>query len=194
MAVTLISKAAYARHRGCDEKAVRKAIAENRISCFDGKIDAAVADIQWANNTRARADSKRPAPVNSSGEWAGSQNAAQSAVGPNSRPAATAPGSEPGYADYRIVRERADAERAQMETAKMAGRLIDRDSTERAIFDAFRALRDRVMACSQRAAPKLIGLADARDIEMAIADELRKAFAGWEVQMLDRLPVREGAP
>jgi hypothetical protein len=32
MAVELISKTAYARLRGCDEKAVRKAVAEGRIS------------------------------------------------------------------------------------------------------------------------------------------------------------------
>ena len=62
MAVQLLSKAAYARHRGCDEKAVRKAIAERRISLIDGKIDPEVADIQWAKNTRARADSKRTEP------------------------------------------------------------------------------------------------------------------------------------
>ena len=55
----------YARHRGCDEKAVRKAIAEGRITAveIDGRkmIDAAVADIQWAQNTRARADSRKQA-------------------------------------------------------------------------------------------------------------------------------------
>ena len=61
MPVTLITPTAYARHRGCDEKAVRKAIAAGRISTIDGKIDPAVADIQWAQNTRARADSRRKA-------------------------------------------------------------------------------------------------------------------------------------
>ena len=63
MAVTLITKAAYARHRGCDEKAVRKAIAAGRISTINGLIDKDVADIQWARNTRARADSGRTTPA-----------------------------------------------------------------------------------------------------------------------------------
>ena len=35
MAVTLITKAAYARHRGCDEKAVRKAIADRVLAAWN---------------------------------------------------------------------------------------------------------------------------------------------------------------
>ena len=47
-----ISRRAYARHRGCSEFAVRKAIAEGRIAVeADGLIDAAMADQEWLNNT-----------------------------------------------------------------------------------------------------------------------------------------------
>ncbi|MBH2008075.1 MAG: hypothetical protein I8H71_00340 [Xanthomonadaceae bacterium] len=189
MAVQLMSKSAYARHRGCDEKAVRKAISENRISCIDGKIDPAVADIQWAQNTRARAGSGRTAGADELVEGQGAAQASSASMAP----AAGVGTSQPGYQDARARRETADAERAEMETAKMAGRLIDRDSTERAIFDAFRQLRDSTMASAPRAAPKVIGMNDARDIERVIADELRKAFQGWETQMLERLPARQVA-
>lgn len=189
MAVQLISKAAYARHRGCDEKAVRKAIAEERITLINGKIDAAVADIQWAQNTRARADSRRTVALPGLGEGQGASAASDAPAGPDSRPGAQVP--ETGYQDYRARREKADAERAERENEKEAGRLIVRDTTERAIFDAFRALRDRVMASAPRTAPKLIGMADVRETERVIADELRKAFEGWEASMLERLPARE---
>jgi hypothetical protein len=188
MAVVLLSKAAYARHRGCDEKAVRKAIAEKRISTIDGKIDPAVADIQWAQNTRARADSKRGAGSNVAGEGQGSL-AADAAADTPAKPSAPV---EPGYSDIRTRREAVELERAERENAKEAGRLIDRDTTERAVFDAFRSLRDALMAAGQRAAPRLIGLSDARDIEMVITEEQRKAFAGWEVRMLERLSTKEG--
>lgn len=50
--MALVSLRAYARHRGVNLSAVQKAIASNRISLIDGKIDPAVADIQWAQNTR----------------------------------------------------------------------------------------------------------------------------------------------
>lgn len=191
MAVQLISKAAYARHRGCDEKAVRKAIAEGRISTIDGKIDAAVADIQWAQNTRARADSGRTVALPGLGEGQGGLVASNAPTAADTRPGTSAPSGEPGYQDYRARRELAEAERAERDNAREAGRLIQRDSTERAIFDAFRALRDRVMATAPRTAPKLIGMSDVREVEHVIHDELRKAFEGWEASMLERLPPKE---
>jgi hypothetical protein len=180
--VQLMTKAAYARHRGCDEKAVRKAIAEGRISLINGKIDPDVADIQWAKNTRARADSGRK----------GAASDEAGGVAPTEAPAAPTPPKN-DYNDFRTRREKAEAERAELETARMAGRLVDRDTVERAVFDAFRALRDAVMASGARAAPKLIGMSDAREIERVVSDEQRKAFDGWEARMLERLPAKEGA-
>ena len=191
--VSLISQAEYARRRGVAKSAVAKAVAEGRISLIDGKVDPTVADIQWEQNTRARADSRRGA---SSAPTVGVQAPLAAPVAPEgqeTRATVPAPAPEAGYTDFRTRREKAEAERAEMETAKMAGRLIERDSTERAIFDAFRQLRDAVMASGQRAAPRLVGLADAREIERVIDDEHRKAFQGWEARMLERLPQGEGA-
>ena len=196
MAVQLITKSAYARHRGCDEKAVRKAVAEERISLIDGKIDPAVADIQWAQNTRARADSRGKAAPNATQQGNVLGTDEKTTTGPDSRPAAGAPagqGGDTGYHDFRTRRESAEAERAEMEVAKMAGRLVDREITERAIFDAFRALRDSVFSTPARCAPKLLGMNEIRDIEHVITDELRKAFEGWEARMLERLETKDGA-
>lgn len=187
MAVTLLTKAAYARHRGCDEKAVRKAIEENRISLIDGKIDPAVADIQWAQNTRARAGAGRQAGADLLGDGAGAPTVPSTPTA--ALPAPT--GSAPGYQDHRARTEAATAEMKEMEAGKMAGRLIVRNSTERAIFDTFRQLRDAVMASAPRAAPKVIGMNDSRDIERILTDELRKSFDGWEAQMLERLPTKD---
>lgn len=50
-----ISQADYARHRGCSQTAVRKAIKDGRIEPLpDGRIDPIKADEQWARNTRRR--------------------------------------------------------------------------------------------------------------------------------------------
>jgi len=184
MAVQLISKAAYARHRGCDEKAVRKAIAEGRISLIDGKIDPDVADIQWAKNTRARADSKRTAAAGAGAAPGGET----SASGPDSAPGAPAPA---GYTDYRAIREKADAEMAQRANLKDAGLLVERHQVQRGIFDVVRAFRDSVMVIGQRAAPRCIGLGDSREIEHVIVDETRKALEGFEARMTALLPQKE---
>lgn len=185
MAVQLLTVSAYARHRGCDEKAVRKAIAENRITAItdaSGKrrIDPAVADIQWAQNTRARADSTRMV--------------ATSAAVPSEPLADLAtPDGQPSYADYRARTEKATAERAERENMREAGKLADTAQVKRGIYDSYRALRDAAMAVAQRSAPRCIGLGDARDIERVISEELRKAFEGWEQRMLDLLPQEDGA-
>ena len=186
MAVRLLSKAAYARHRGCDEKAVRKAIAEGRISAIDGKIDPEVADIQWAKNTRARGDSGRTVAGNAAEAGQGMPAATEAPTGPESGPAA------PGYADYRAIREKAEAEMAQRANAKDAGLLVERARVERGMYDVMRAFRDSVMTIGQRSAPRCIGLADARDIEHVITDETRKALEGFEARLAALLPLKDG--
>ena len=193
MAVQLLTVSAYARQRGCDEKAVRKAIAENRITAIpaaDGRrrIDPAVADIQWAQNTRARADSGRTAlaaPVGSGGSGVMASDAPGA-------PESGASADQPSYSDYRARTEKATAERAERENMREAGRLVENDRVKRGIYDSYRALRDAAMAVGQRAAPRCVGMGDARDIEHVISDELRKAFEGWEQRMLDMLPKEEG--
>lgn len=182
MTVQLITKAAYARHRGCDEKAVRKAIAEKRISLIDGLIDPAVADIQWAQNTRARAKSRDKAIV-------APQATIPSASTADAPPQADRPtgGAEPGYQDHRTRRELADAERAELETARMAGRLVDRERGERGVFEAFRELRDAAFAATKSQARRVHGLTEMREIELALEEELREAFTGWEERMQRRI-------
>ena len=193
MAVQLITIAAYARHRGCDEKAVRKAIEEGRITAIqqpNGRklIDPEVADIQWARNTRARADSKRT--VGATANDAGSTLLDGETVpsGPDSAQGAV---STPAYADYRTLREKADYERAERENRREAGLLVERSLVERGIFDAVRAFRDSVMVIGQRAAPRCIGLADSREIEHVVTDETRKALEGFEARMSALLPKKE---
>lgn len=193
MAVQLITVSAYARHRGCDEKAVRKAVEERRITPIPGKngrnmIDPVVADIQWAKNTRARADSSRTAASSAPAAGLGSAAPAESPTAPD---AAGAAGQDPGYSHYRSLESKEDWEKKRRENMVAVGKLVDRDLVERAVFDSFRSLRDAALAVSQRAAPRCIGLADARDIEHVIADEMRKAFEGWEETMQNRLPARE---
>ncbi len=188
----LMSKAEYARHRGCDEKAVRKAIKEGRISAIpqpNGRelIDPEVADIQWARNTRARADSARTAPLSEAEAGQGVPAPENAPEGPVAEAAAKAP----AYADFRARREAADAEMAEIALAKERRLLVDRKVAEQAAFESFRALRDKAFNVPLRAASRIVGLADVRAIDAVIAEELRLAFSSWESDMLARLPAKE---
>ena len=80
---------------------------------------------------------------------------------------------------------------AQRANLKDAGLLVERASTERGVFDVVRSFRDAVMAVGQRAAPKVVGMSDARDIEHTITEETRKALEGFEARLLALLPPKE---
>ena len=183
MPVQLITPSEYARRRGCNEKAVRKAIDAGRISAIfdsDGRkmIDPAVADIQWAQNTRVRV---RPnAPVAAPPIGAATPDAARAQSG------ATQP--EPlKYDDHKRRQAAAEAERAELEVGSIAGRLLDRESAERGAFEAFRELRDAVFAAIPTQARKVMSMVELREVELVLQDELRAAFDGWEQRMQLRL-------
>ena len=147
--VDLISQAAYARRRGVAKSAVAKAVAEGRISLIGGKIDPAVADIQWAKNTRARADSGRSSAQAGEGGAGVAPAAPGGSTAPESAPAQ--PSGEQGYADYRAIREKADAEMAQRNNLKAAGLVVERAGIVRGIHDVVHATRDACM-CVQAGA------------------------------------------
>lgn len=184
----LISQAEYARRRGVAKSAVAKAVAEGRISLINGKVDPSVADIQWAQNTRARVDAGRAGASSRQGEGQSALVTSQAASGPNLGQGGgegAAPRDE--YQDLRTQRERVALEREQRDNEREAGLLVRKDQVYRATFDAFRALRDAVMASPLQAAAKVVGMGDTREIERVISEELRRAIDAWEQQMDQRL-------
>ena len=173
--VKLLSKAAYARHRGCDEKAVRKAITEGRISAIGGKIDPEVADIQWAKNTRARV-SQAPAgnsaqvEIGIEGDPAGSGGAGNAGGG---QAGADKPGADPSYMQFRMRREEADAQIAEMNAGKMRGTMLMRQDVDRAMFEIGREVRDRLTSCARRIASEVASVATAEACEVIVDREHR---------------------
>jgi hypothetical protein len=145
MPVSLLSVSAYARHRGCDEKAVRKAIAENRISAQTSPsgrklIDPEVADIQWARNTRARIGSGEGAHVSANG---GDLLSGAPGAGASDAGAAPAPAPAPdGYTAARARTEQANASMAELQLAKLRGEVREVVDIARGGFDIARQLRD----------------------------------------------------
>jgi hypothetical protein len=152
MAVTLLTKAAYARHRGCDEKAVRQAISAGRITLIDGKIDPEVADIQWLKNTRARVAPNKTESDEPKSEMSKVE-------------------SDPTYMTFRMRREAADAQIAEMNEAKMRGTMLMRSDVERAIFESCREFRDYLTACARRIAAEVASISTAEGCEMVVDRE-----------------------
>jgi hypothetical protein len=166
----------YARHRGNDEKAVRKAIAEGRITAMEinGRkmIDAAVADIQWAQNTRARADSRKA----------------------RKEAASTGSADEASYAALRTRREAAEAQMAELALAKELGQVIEREPAVSAVFTAFRALRDGGLVIGRKLAANVAAMNDTREVQAAIDAAQRELFDTFSRRTLPALLAKLAGP
>jgi hypothetical protein len=160
--VELVTRAEYARRRGCSEAAVHKAIEAGRISLIGDKIDPAVADVQWRQNTRARTRNANSDSVPNAAPGAGAGRGASDTTG--------------GYADARARREHAEAELAEMEAATMRRSLVLRSDVDRGIFEAGREFRDRLTSCASRMAAEVAGLATADACHAVIEREHREAL------------------
>jgi hypothetical protein len=193
----LLTQAEYARSRkarelpGGSREAVRKAVEEKRISVFgpDKLIDAHLADSQWERNTRARVGQAA----------AGSAESVEAAAGgAESRPAdlpAAQPVVESGYNEARTRRERAEADEAEMRTAKMRGAMVMREDVDRAMFEIGRELRDRLMACARRIAAEVASVNTAEGCEAVIEREHRIVLELLVTNFREKVgaPVKGGA-
>lgn len=195
MPVQLISFSAYARHRRCDEKAVRKAVSELRITAIEREgrkwIDPDVADIQWARNTRPRMNPgsilpDSAAPAQTPDRIAPGAMSTHDAA-PVTPPSGAAPPPD-AYSTHKAREAAASADMAEMRAAAMSSLLLKRDDIERGVFEVFRSLRDQCFAAAKHQASQVIGLTELREIETLLEDGYRQAFAAAETQLVKLTP------
>lgn len=180
--VKLLTQAEYAKHRGCSAVAVHKAVKAGRISLIGEKIDPAVADIQWAQNTRARiGTSGSGQPPEIGGELPFTES-----DGIQAQPAQVSPAPAPdGYTAARVRTENANAALAELELARKRSEVRDVVEITRGGFDIARELRDAMDASVNTLATELAMLdkADAcakvlrqhnRTIQLMLAERLRE--------------------
>lgn len=171
MPVELISQAEYARRRNVDPTTVRDAIRAGRITLIDGKIDPAVADIQWQRNTRARIQAKRSEPVQPSLLAAPSGADAPADLGAESAQ------SEDDYWVSRAKRERAEAELAELKLAEQRRQLIRTDAVRTALAGVISSTRDSLLQIPARLAPVLAVETDAAKVHDLVQAEIHQALA-----------------
>lgn len=94
---------------------------------------------------------------------------------------------DPGYGDHRARREKAEADRAEVLALRENEQALLREPAERAVFEAFRGLRDAAFQAMRDAAPKVRDLNEVREIQLALEDELRQAFINFDAAVRKRL-------
>ncbi len=165
----LVTPAEYARRRDCSRQAVAQAIAAGRITTVveNGKkmIDPEVADIQWARNT----DQKQFERAN-----AAKIAAATPPPPPSAGKTKAGEGGDNVYWDARARRETAEADKAEIELAKLRGDVADIEGMKRAAMVTGRLLRDSFLGLPAKLAPEYAGLTDAFEIERNMEAAIRR--------------------
>ncbi len=165
----LISIADYARHRGCSYQGVRAAIRSGRISVVGGKIDPAVADLQWEANRR-RAPNVADTSTNT----------------PQPAPAIKAvPDGDAGVPTLEASRRRREyheANLAEMRERQKAGELVELREVHLAyttLYAQFRAALERI---PDKITPRLAAETDKHTIHTLLLAELDQALADMATQ------------
>jgi hypothetical protein len=174
--VNLMTQAQYAKHRGCSRVAVHNAVKENRISLIDGKIDANVADIQRAANTRARAPSSPPAAAAPSGRPGGGSKPSSSAADPGDPGQVDVIDTPEDYWVSRGRREAAEAELAELKLAEQRGNLIQVKAVEVVLSNALAGMREHLLQVSSRLAPLLANESDNFKVQTLLDTEINQAL------------------
>lgn len=166
----LISQREYARRLGVSHTAVQVAIASGRISTVEGRIDPAVADREWRENTdqskprnritgaprhRRRPD-EPPRPVG-----------IFSTMDAEDYSAAVA-----GYARERASRELYQAQLAKIELDLRRGILVRADEVKLRAFGRARKARDLLIAIPDRVAASIAATADPAEVRRILEEEV----------------------
>jgi len=164
-----MNQAEYARHRGCSAMAVSKAVKAGRISIRDGQIDPAVADQEWARNTRVNPNEhqKKPEKPNLGAIRVDSEEQAP-------------PGS---MAQAQLLHETAKARKAVLEAERMEGKYAELSQVKRAAGALVSAAKMRLRAIGNKLAPELAMDSNPAAIQAKVEAEIDEALAElarWE--------------
>ena len=199
----LLSQRAYARHRGCSQAAVWKAIRDGRISVVKlpkgVKINPRTADREWAENTdrsksrntetgdpkRRRPADEPSAPMDLDGIGGVEQLALLEIPAEEEpvKPGGNGDGGNGGngdavevgrYAEHRARREAALAKTAELALEEKMGSLIRSDQVRRAAFNAARKARDMLVAIPERVAVVVAAIDDPAEVLSVLENEIER--------------------
>ncbi len=160
-----ISIAAYAKLRGCDPQTVRRAREDGRLSKAAAPVDrhgrpqgivVEIAEVEWPR------------------EAGGANGAATAGVAP--------PEPDPfalRLTEARVLKAEAAAQKAQIDTQKALGDLVDAHAAKGRSEELFRRVRDTILAAGRNAGPKAIGMTESQagDAVVAVLEEAFRRLA-----------------
>ena len=168
----LISQREYARRRGVTHVAVQRAVKAGRISTVNGKIDPALADQQWQENTDQSKprnlitgnpkQAKQPGEPSEPMDMGG----ADEVIG--------GPSTATGYAKARAARELYQAQLAKLELDRRRGALVPADEVRLGAFNMARKARDQLIALPERLAAVLAATEKPAEVQRILEEEIER--------------------
>jgi hypothetical protein len=178
----LTTIAEWAKLVGIARQSAYDAVDRCQIPVTDGKVDPDYATHLYRKNTRQRANGNRPDPL-----AAGAQPGVPAgAGGPESVT------KVPGYDSSRARREAAEATKAELQLAEMAGKFLLKSDVDSAVFEIARALRDGLTNCARRIAADVAVLGTADECETVIEREHRQLLESMAHTFGEKLSVEMG--
>jgi hypothetical protein len=170
----LLSLRAYARLRGVNLSAVQKAIASNRISVMldekgRKKIDPAVADIQWAQNTRPDQQER--------GSLKDFEKTQADLIG---LPAGKGQQSETRTSGLALEKTETEAIRRQLmelQLAQKRGELVNVNDFSRAYASKLKAANESLNSMADRISPVLAAETNVDAVDRILRSEIRRAMS-----------------
>ena len=162
--MNLISPAQFAASVGVTRQSVHEAIQNGRLSTIEGKLDPAVARIQWETNRKVK------------------RKRAQETINPAQSPLSSALEADP-YWSSKARREAAEAELAELKAAELRGDLVRKAVIEREISSRLVALRESLFALADRLAAVLAAQTDPGAVRRMLRDEHHAALASFAARL-----------
>lgn len=200
--MALMSYRKYAEHRKCSLSAVQKAIGDpgpngkrtgriaDSLVAIEGsqhpKIDSVKADALWLMNTD---EAKRSTLFTPSLESSGLRTAADPGTAPDaddfeSPTDLESDATKKSYHQSRALREKINAEEAQLDLDQRKGKLIDLDDAKQLGFTTLRALRDALRNTGPRIAAQVAALTDPFACEQLINAEIDAVLSSITVEKM----------
>ncbi len=191
-AAELVTPAEYARRRGVSRAAVSIAIKDGRITLINGKIDPAVADIQWERNTRRAVGRGGQATTSARAAADGAAHAADAAPDRGAAPGQQPVKSEHDYDSARAKREYHEAQLAEMRAMERQGLLVESARVKLAIADIMRVVADGLERIPDRVSVQIHAGMTQAEIHAQLERELQGVREDLQAA-IGELPTKLGA-
>ncbi len=178
--VTTMTRAAYARHRGCSRAYVSKLAQAGRIPMIGDLVDVDAADAALGP------PACRVLPLEPSATSAESRPEQPLEVGPGDAP--------PAYAVSRAWREYYAATDARLDCRERSGQLVPADQIEAFLNAIFSHVRQGVLTLPSRAAPKVHDAKTIPQIERIILSDCKEVLKEISETRIDFVAIAGGCP